>query len=366
MSPYTRRPAALTLFAGLLTSLLAGCPAPPDGNGTDQPRPGNSFANAGRLILNDGEVLTLSNRIESGSEVHVFSLGPLSPGDRIVVEVFPVSGSRLDPNTAIFDAAGELFTMNDDFNLSAGRFDSLIDEVIRYGSDPYYLAIAPSFFDPTPGEYQARVRVFRGGAPVGVEGQVVFLNFAGGQATLKDIGSFDLPPFDAARIDSVYDGNTETIINLILETVNENFHGLDITILNSRDHARPTGEFSEVYFGGFNVRAFGISESVDHWNKNKSDRSIVFTDRFDDPFVPQPSVTGIGIAIGNVAAHEIGHLLGLEHTADVTELMDTTGTASTLLLDQDFKKAPLDISVFPFGDQDAWKLLTFLLGLVVL
>ena len=62
--------------------------------------------------------------------------------------------------------------------------------------------------------------------------------------------------------------------------------------------------------------AFGISEEVDHWNKNKSDKSIIFTNRFDEPFSPRPSVNGIGVAIGNVASHETGHLMGLEHVAD--------------------------------------------------
>ena len=76
-----------------------------------------------------------------------------------------------------------------------------------------------------------------------------------------------------------------------------------------------------------------------------------------DPVARRPSVDGIAVATGNGASPEAGHLLGLEHVAEVTALMDTTGTASTLLADQEFKVAPLDQSVFPIGEQDAPALL---------
>jgi len=59
----------------------------------------------------------------------------------------------------------------------------------------------------------------------------------------------------------------------------------------------------------------------------------------------------------------MGHLLGLNHVADIYDLMDTTGGASTLLLDQEFlRDSPLDSSVFPFGIQDAWLWLMETLG----
>ena len=64
----------------------------------------------------------------------------------------------------------------------------------------------------------------------------------------------------------------------------------------------------------------------------------------------------------NVAAHEVGHLLGLNHVANEYDLMDTTGDTLSLLLDQGFLNSPLDDSIFPIGTQDGWLLLLETLG----
>jgi hypothetical protein len=71
----------------------------------------------------------------------------------------------------------------------------------------------------------------------------------------------------------------------------------------------------------------------------------------------------MGVAIGNVASHESGHLLGLNHVHDETALMDEVNPADTFLLDQDFKEAPLSETIGPFGVQDAFLLLQEILGL---
>lgn len=326
------------------------------------PAPADDFASAPLLTFDAGGVATVRQTLLRGG-VHVYSIGPLQPGDRLIVDVNPAMGSTLDPNTAVFDAKGDLFTLNDDVDLDARRYGSHIDEIIRYASDPYYVAIAPSFFGTSTGSYDAVIRVERGGAPVTPESQIVFLNFSGGHADIPNIGEFDLPPFSGEEIDPEYVRDTDLIRQTIVDTVRSNFSGLKITILDSTLDAEPAETHSVVYFGAFSRTAFGISQSVDHLNRDRGDRSIIFTDHFDDPFGSRPSAVGIGVAIGNVAAHEIGHLLGLEHTADVTELMDTTGTASTLLADQKFAQAFLDESVFPIGTQNALELLGFVLGL---
>ena len=68
------------------------------------------------------------------------------------------------------------------------------------------------------------------------------------------------------------------------------------------------------------------------------------------------------LVLGNVASHEIAHLLGLNHTQDPTELLDTTATAGQMLHDQDFHLAPLNEDVFPIGYQDADSLLAETVG----
>ena len=68
------------------------------------------------------------------------------------------------------------------------------------------------------------------------------------------------------------------------------------------------------------------------------------------------------MAIGNVAAHEVGHLLGLNHVDNINDLMDTTGGPSTLLLNQSFMTSPLDATIFYIGVQDGPMLLQETLG----
>ncbi|MFQ5502901.1 MAG: matrixin family metalloprotease, partial [Phycisphaerae bacterium] len=222
------------------------------------------------------------------------------------------------------------------------------------GGAHYYLAVAKFFLDNMGGTYQGTVRIERGGTVTTPPIQTLLLNFAGGPLTIVNEGTFNLDPFNAADIDPAYSGATVTIKNRIVEVVRENFSGTGIVIVNSDDNpSLAPGTFSTIHFGAFSATKFGVADGVDQGNRDICDDGIVFTDKFDDPFAAQPSIDGIAVAIGNVAAHEAGHLLGLNHVADITALMDNTGTASTLLADQDFKTAPLSPSVFPTGMQNA-------------
>jgi hypothetical protein len=287
----------------------------------------------------------------------VYDLGPFSPGDRIVVTVEPAADSLLDPTAAIFDVDGELFVFNDDEDLAADLLRSHIDEVVWIASDHYYLAISKFFLGNQGGTYQGTITVERGGSVSVPAAQYLLLNFAGGTVTIPNEGSFDMDPFDAADVADAYAGKTDEIKAQIVETVRQSFQDTGLLIITSDDPLPGPCTFSTVHFGGFSASKFGMAEAVDQGNRNLCDDGIIFTDGFVgdgiSPFVPLPSLEGAGIAIGNVAAHEAGHLLGLSHVADVMALMDDTGTASTLLADQVFKTAPLSPTVFPIGKQNA-------------
>ena len=71
----------------------------------------------------------------------------------------------------------------------------------------------------------------------------------------------------------------------------------------------------------------------------------------------------LGVAIGNIASHEAGHILGLNHVDDPTALMDAVSPADTFLQNQDFKTAPLSEQILPIGFQDALLLLAEIVGL---
>ncbi len=348
---------SLILGLGILVS-TSGCdvfPFPlPSGGGL---KPGTSLENATLLELDSSGNSAISGTVETGSPA-VYSLGMCSPGDRIIVAVQAAGGSNLDPSVAIFNADGELFALNDDVDLLAGRTDSYVNEVVVVASNQYYLAISKFFADAQGGEYIGTVRIERGGAIPARPTQYLLLQFGGGTITIPGENAYTLTAFDADDIDSTanntYAGMTVQIKAKIIETVEENFEDTGVVVVSSDDNpVLDTGTFSTVYFGAYSSNKFGIAQSVDQGNRDRCDDAIVFTDGFSGPFTPTPSADGIAIAIGNVAAHEAGHLLGLSHVADVTALMDSTGTASTLLADQDFKTAPLHSTIFPFGDQNA-------------
>lgn len=330
-------------------------PGLPSGKMPSEPI-GTDFQSATPVSLDGGAAVVIAGTIEVGSP-DVYDLGPCNPGDRIIITVDPATGSLLDPTVAVFDADGELFTLNDDVDLSAGLLGSQIDETVWLASDHYYLAISKFFFDSQGGAYGGSIRIERGGTVSDPLEQRLLLNFAGGNVTILGEGSFDLDPFDAADVDAAYAGQTDAIKAKIEETVRQNFQNTGLIIVTSADQLPSTCTFSTIHFGAYSTNKFGVAESVDQGNRDVCDDGIVFTNDFDKPFATQPTVDGIAVAIGNVAAHEAGHLLGLSHVADVTALMDDTGTASTLLADQELKTAPLSQTVFPIGWQNAPALL---------
>ncbi len=356
-----RRRILAAYFACLVASLAAagGTCDPTNGMfpvGVAGPA-GDSFANARLLNYDTSNTVTLSGNV-SGDEVDFYEIGTLEPGDRIIVAVNAVSGGSLDPVIAIFNDAEELFALNDDVDLAGGNLNSAMDDIVTEPASRLYLLITKFAFGSQGGEYEGTVQIEQTGAVPTLDLQTLLLDFNGGAFSITNEGSFDLDPFDAADIDAAYAGMTGQIKDKIAETVRENFAETGLVIVTTDENPVLTpGTFSVIYFGAFSPDKFGVADSVDQGNADRCDDGIVFTNSFDDPFSTQPSANGIGVAIGNVAAHEAGHLLGLNHVADVDDLMDNTGTASTLLADQEFMTSELSPSVFPLGFQNSPALL---------
>lgn len=314
---------------------------------------GNSFGSAPILPLDASGKASFSSAI-TGAKVDIVDLGPVAPGDRIIVTVKPSAGSMLDPVAALFDASEELFALNDDVNFDQGQIDSAIDDIVRTASSKMYFAIIKFPLGNQEGAYDATVEIQRGQAIPAPQSQILYLNFAGGSVTIPSEGTINVGAFDAADIDATYAGQTAVIKTAIVNTVRNRFVGTSLQVVTSDEvpPPGPPGCFSTVLFGGFSGTKFGVAQSVDQSNRDRCDDAIVFTERFNEPFASDPTPEGMGLAIGHVAAHEAGHLLGLNHVADVTDLMDTTGSASTLLVTQIFKTSQLAGSVFPIGVQN--------------
>jgi hypothetical protein len=312
---------------------------------------------------------TLTGEISINNNLDVFDLGPFQAGDRMIVDV-ATHGSGLDPDAAIFDAEQRLTDENDDRNPDANQLDPSLNQIIRHDSSHYFLAIAASpFADATmqAGTYEAIVTITRGGRVPTLTGQLVALNTGGGSVVISG-ETFTAPAFDTADIDPRYAGQTARVLNQIIATIQANYAGLELQILVvPRDQAQvpPGCSTSRILLGGLSSTAFGLSQDIDHYNADHCDESIIFTRTF------QPSLFGrvltatqLGTAIGHVTSHEVGHLLGLSHVDNIVDIMDTTGTPDTFLLDQEFRTSPLDASIFPIGDQDGLLLLQETLSLL--
>lgn len=368
-SRYRMKPSGVWRFVaalGLLCGCLAGCPATTPTDIGDIPfldQANNfDFSRATALSIGEKSEFTFRGTINSSSDVDVYDLGAFAAGDRLFVDVRRKSGN-LDAVAAVFDRAEQLISYNDDRKPDATDLNPLIDFVAAAGSETYYLGIAPLYGSNSTGDYEVTVRITRGEGAQAASGQVVFLDWRGGNNIIvENVGVYNLPPFNAADL-GPYEGQTTYIQDRVKQIVEDRFRGFRLTVLSSHRDSEPSGSFTSIYFGGDSRRAFAISQQIDSWNKDPNDDCIVYTRAFSDAFARTPTVDQMAQALGNTVSHEIGHLLGLVHTASCDELMDTTCGNSRILAEQKFGVAPLDISTFPIGYQNAPQLLGWILGM---
>ena len=310
----------------------------------------------------------------------------LQPGD-IVGGALAGQGG-LDTNLRLFNGAGKLMVGNNDCNLSAQQVHppesplprntaNVRDSEIYYtikSSGTYYLEIS-AFEDATAGNYSLDFLVTRPGlenTPLGTR-QILFLDFDGAKigflgGTAVDPLAKALPEWGLTPADenAVIDGILRQVIDKVSTYVaakggNANF-GVDIR--NSRDHADEYGSnpyVSRIAVGplrGHTPPGDGVGQYIDVGNFNTHDEAVVTVDFMTAAIqtVPvQPPLTvldGVGIGIGDLAAHEIGHILGCYHTDQpstfegVPNVMDPDGSE---LLGPDIVLGTKDDVVRQFG-----------------
>lgn len=341
-----------------LTSLLGKTSGEPNG----------AFSEAIVAVLDADGAARLQGTVASKGDLDVFLLGSLSPGQKVIVDA-KTRGSSLDVFTAIFDSAQRLVYSHDDREGAGDRFlDSYIEWVTRHRGDRYYLVATNSAFAGSgtfTGTYNLDVQIIGGFEVPEPVMQILLLDFDGAVVDSPGLGSMTLSPFDAASIWSGYAGQTETIKETIRAVFEQNFERFNVLIVTTDDPPLANEAIvSTIFFGGFDPHAFGIAEGVDIYNAEFCDDAVIFTESFEPArvFLRIPTAANMGIAIGNVGSHEVGHLLGLNHVDDDLALMDDVSSAEAFLEDQEFMEAPLSKDIMTIGTQDAVLLLKEIVG----
>ena len=310
----------------------------------------NSLELAESVSVSEGPQ-AISGSISVG-DVDVYDLGPVEPGDRIIVNV--TAGAALDGAVALFDDAGAALLVSDHRNVYLGRYGPFIDVIIRRPSPSCFLALSSTPGYDSAGDYVlTAMDEYPKPIPAPRE-DVILLDFEGGtNVRIGTRSAIAVPAFDAAEISYDYYGASDEMVAQIVAHVREDFAAYDVAILSTSEGAEYNAAMSRVYFGTYDEALLGVAEAVDEYNATSGQEAIVFTNTFA-AFMPlEPSVSEMAQAVANVASHEIGHLLGLFHTDNHVDLMDVTASLNELLLDQEFAMSPIYAAVFPLGSQDS-------------
>jgi len=260
-------------------------------------------------------------------------------------------GSGLDPYVALFNADGALVSsigfpggtgLADVWRTPEGYLDTPI--ISAYvpdatpgpgGSATYYVAIwGGDLVGPFDGEIAYELTVTKTepnqpgwtapawALPVRPP-QTVYLNFRGGdEAFLVDaFGPGTEPyvdPFQASVFGFGLPAENIQMINQIANQVRGIYAGYNITFTTERPLV---GEYTEIKISGAQapqVGVYGLAEQIDPLNTDLTDVAVVWAGEMADNYNVALGYTMAEIAeyVGGTAAHELGHLLGLNHNTD--------------------------------------------------
>lgn len=375
----------LTLTISIMTS-LAGCDALPIGNlGGTQDGDISSGGIAGSIkeagdnsafeLAQDAEValgrtVTIQGELDSTSDIDLYKLGPATAGERITIEVKGVNG--FNTVAALFDGNNDLIDANDDRSYYGGQIDPYISRVIRRDTPNLYVGVAVSstaHFGNSSGRYDGgsytiTAKRESGGVIPVAKHQLVYLNFEGGD--LVQIGlepMVTMRAFSGASISSRLAGDTDYLIDLCVQHMREDFAAYDVELRDSRHYPKPSEPHSTLYFGNYNSKYLGLADNVDTYNTYLEQEAIIYTEDLANYEGLFPSAEEVGQCMANIASHELGHLLGLEHSRDELDCMATARTARQIIEnDLTFRRSMMQSDVFPIGYQNEPRLLSWNIG----
>ncbi len=209
-------------------------------------------------------------------------------------------------------------------------------------------------------DYTLELRLFRQALEASRTPKTLFVDFDG--AVVDPVifggtpGNTSLSPLSSFLSDwGLTPGDEDAVIDGILATLEENltadpgqtlYSTSGVELLNSRDHADPFGMpgVSRLIVGGtipeLGLPTIGIAQSIDPGNFELGETAVILLDLLSRP-PPEPDslntfplapgvsiIELIGVAVGNIAAHEAGHYVGNFHTEQfnpAANIMDRGG-----------------------------------------
>lgn len=308
----------------------------------------------------------------------VVNLGSLTAGDRVhlALTAGPSFNDFFDPlerySLALVDESNSIAAW---YQSDSVLFSPNSRLIIGHSSARYYLIM--------DGGFGVHVKIDRNAGLNSRRQQRVLLRFDGSGSNAVTAGPITdiVPPLNAADFNDffVLDGQPdpgwgpdETLImkQAIISTLNARFAGYDVVFVSS-DDPQPNTPRLQMYVGGDNILAYGISDYIDPRNETLTGTGITFATGIGRDAIfgffsfPAATPADIGVAIGNVAAHECGHLFGLRHVENnLTDIMNTQTDPLAALSFQasTVTSGEQEFGLPPIGVQDAPTLLLETIG----